>query len=304
MGRPLRCLVTLVAMAYRFAVCNELFQQLPFDAVCKQVGELGYQGLEIAPFTLSDDPATLAPSEREHIRRALAESGLGFVGFHWLLAAPEGLHATARDETLRKRTWNYVHELIDLCADLASPDSATAPPPAHAPVMVFGSPKQRSTEAGMSPREAVDVLTHELAHAAPHAESRGVKILIEALSPEQTDVLTCLKDAVTIVKQIGSPAIGTMFDTHNAIAENEPHEALLRRYAPYIHHVHVNELDGREPGMGDYDFETLLATLRELNYSGWVSVEAFDFSRDANEIARRAIDALKGASPLTASQTI
>ena len=44
-------------------------------------------------------------------------------------------------------------------------------------------------------------------------------------------------------------------------------------------------MDGREPGMGDYPFDTLLATLAELNYSGWVSVEAFDFSRDSYDVA-------------------
>jgi len=284
-----------MGVQHRLAICNELFQQLPLPEICQQVRALGYHGLEIAPFTLVDDPASLNPDERRHLRETLANHKLDFVGFHWLLAAPPGLHATARDERVRKRTWDYVDSLIDLCADLADPRSSTKS------VMVFGSPKQRSTEAGMSPREAVDVLTHGLAHAAPHAESRGVTILIEALSPDQTDVVTCLADAVAIVKQIRSAAIQTMFDTHNAKYETEPHVELLRKYAPYIHHVHVNEMDGREPGAGDYDFKTLLATLDELHYPGWLSVEAFDLSRDAREVAARAIHSLKGAPPVAAA---
>jgi sugar phosphate isomerase/epimerase len=290
-----------MAMPHRFAVCNDLFQQVPLDAVCKQVSALGYEGLEIAPFTLAGDPASLAEAERRRIRQTIEEHGLSFIGFHWLLAAPAGLHATTRDEAVRKRTWNYVHELIDLCADLARPHSAAGSETPETPVMVFGSPQQRSSVERMTSREATDILTHELAHAAPHAESRGVQILIEALSPDQTDVITCLKDAVSIVKQIGSPAIGTMFDTHNAVAENEAHATLFRRYAPYIHHVHVNELDGREPGMGDYDFASLFVALSESNYSGWISVEAFDLTRDANEIAGRAINRLKSAFPLAAA---
>ncbi|HEX3684064.1 MAG TPA: sugar phosphate isomerase/epimerase family protein [Bryobacteraceae bacterium] len=265
---------------------------------CEQVGALGYQGLEIAPFTLSEDPAALTREERERIRETIASRELEFVGFHWLLAAPEGLHATSRDERVRKRTWDYVHSLIDLCADLA--DTAAS----GKSVMVFGSPKQRSTVDGMTPREAVDVLTHGLAHAAPHAESRGVTVLIEALSPDQTDVVTCLADAVAIVRQIRSAAIQTMFDTHNAKSESEPHAELLRKYSAYIHHIHVNELDGREPGTGGYDFQTLLTTLKELNYPGWVSVEPFDFSRDASQVAARAIHSLKGAPPVAASQAI
>jgi D-psicose/D-tagatose/L-ribulose 3-epimerase len=283
--------------SYRLALCNDFFQHTTLQQICPTVRALGYEGLELAPFTLSNDPAALRQSDRERIRDTLAENTLAFVGFHSILAAPEGLHAAARDEALRKRTWNYVHQLIDLCADLA------VAAPQH-PVLVFGSGRQRAAIDGMTPREATDILTHELAHAAPRAETRGVKILLEALSPAQTNVITCLKDAVTIVKQIGSPAIATMFDPHNAVAESDPHPELIRRYAQYIQHVHANELDGREPGAGDYDFPALLDTLQDLNYSGWVSVEAFDVGADAGEVARRAIERLTMTTSLAATQTI
>lgn len=284
-----------MALPYRLAVCNELFQNVPLGETCRQVRELRYEGLEIAPFTLSNDPATLSTEGRREIRETMERLGLQFVGFHWLLAVPEGLHATTGDEQVRKRTWDYVNSLIDLCADLAHSQAGTKP------VMVFGSPKQRSTTGGMSPREAVEVLTHGLAHAAPRAESRGVTILLEALSPDQTDVVTCLAEAVAIVKQIRSAAIQTMFDVHNAKDEAEPHAALIRKYAPYIQHVHVNEMDGREPGMGDYDFAGLLGVLQKVNYRGWVSVEAFDLSRDAGEIAARAMESLTGAASRAAT---
>jgi D-psicose/D-tagatose/L-ribulose 3-epimerase len=123
-----------------------------------------------------------------------------------------------------------------------------------------------------------------------------VKILVEALPLDQSDVLNSLADAVRIVRQIGSPGVQTMFDVHNAVDEKENHSDLIRRYLPYIRHVHVNEMDGREPGMGDYDFAPLLKTLAEVNYAGWISVEAFDFTRDPEEIAKRAIEHLKAAA--------
>ncbi|MBV9760698.1 MAG: sugar phosphate isomerase/epimerase [Acidobacteriaceae bacterium] len=277
----------------RLAICNELFQQCGFEDACREIRAIGYEGLEIAPFTLASDPASLSADERRRIRQTMRKHDLEFVGFHWLLAAPEGLHATTRDESIRKRTWDYVHALIDLCGDLAEDGAAKA-------VMVFGSPKQRSTVDETAPREAADILTHGLAHAAPRAESRSVTILLEALSPGQTDVVNCMSDAVAIVKQIRSTAIQTMFDTHNAKDEKEAHTDLLRKYAPYIRHVHLNELDGREPGAGDYDFDAVLATLEELNYSGWVSVEALNFSGDAREVALRAIHRLS-AAPKAAS---
>jgi D-psicose/D-tagatose/L-ribulose 3-epimerase len=273
----------------RFATCNEVFQKEDFSAVCHDVRAAGYTGLEIAPFTLADDPATLSQAQRTDLRKLMVNAGLEFVGLHWLLAAPPGLHATARDKSIRQRTWDYVGHFIDLCADLAQSDDGKNG------VVVFGSPKQRSSRDGMTSQEATNAYIEGLASVAQHAEQRGVTLLVEPLSPDQTDVVTSLAEAVSIVDQIASPAIQTMFDVHNAIKEQDDHCHLIRKYLPYIKHVHVNELDGREPGMGDYDFDALMRTLSDVGYTGWISLEAFDFSRDAREIITRSINRLKAA---------
>ena len=276
---------------FRFAICNEIFGDLPLKHVCEQARKLGYGGLELAPHTLAEDATSLTDEQRREVGQQIRDAGLEFVGLHWLLVSPPGLHITTPNETVRKRSWEYVHRSIDLCADLAGSKSG------QNGVIVFGSPKQRSTEGLISPRQAADTIAHQLAHAAAHAEMRGVKLLLESLPSSQSDVVNCMADAVSIVKQIGSPAVQTMFDVHNSIEEKEPHSELLRRYRSYIQHVHVNELDGQEPGRGTYDFNFLLTTLDELDYSGWVSVEAFDFSRPPGEIAERAITHLKAAEP-------
>lgn len=270
-------------MAYRFATCNEVFQNQPMVDVCAQVREVGYQGLEIAPFTLAPDPALLTQDDRAGLRKMMSAAQLEFVGLHWLLAAPEGLHATARDKNVRDRTWQYVSHFVDLCADLSDQPGS---------VVVFGSPKQRSSRDGMTASEATEAYLEGLAKVAPHAESRGVILLVEALSADQCDVVTSLAEAVTIVEQINSPAIQTMFDTHNAVLETRPHLDLVRQFFPHIKHIHVNEMDGREPGMGDYNFRGLLDCLTELDYQGWVSLEAFDFSRDPKEIIARSLSTL------------
>ena len=276
-----------------------MFGQTPFKQICKEVGALGYTGLEVAPFTLAEDPASLSEERRTELRQAMKDEGLCFVGLHWLLMTPSGLHMTTRDETIRTQTWEYLHKLIDLCADLAVCKGE------YNAVMVIGSPKQRSAVDGMTPREAVNIFTHELAHTAPHAESRGVKLLVEPLSPDQTNVITSLQDAVSIVKQIGSPAVQTMFDTHNAVGEKDPHSELIRRYSSYIQHVHVNEVDGREPGTGHYDFGSLMSALAAAKYSGWISLEVFDFKRGGRQIAEDALNYLKKAAPeMALTQTV
>lgn len=263
---------------FRHAICNESFQGWDFAESCRVIKKAGYQGIEIAHFTLADDPASLSPARRREVKDIIASEGLEFVGVHWLMVAPKGLHVTTADDALRARSWQHVHHLIDLCADLG-PNG----------LMVFGSPYQRATTGGSTREEATARFIEGLAGSAAHAAERGVTILVEALPKSQCDVVQSLEEAVGIVKQLNSPAIRTMFDTHNAVEETEPHAVLLDRYYEYIRHVHVNEMDGKHCGKGNYDFKPVLEVLLRRKYQGWVSLEAFDFSFGGEAIANESL---------------
>jgi D-psicose/D-tagatose/L-ribulose 3-epimerase len=263
---------------FRHAICNEIYEQRPFREVCRSIRRTGYSGIEIAPFTLAEKPAHLSAGARTEYRDMLESEGLAFVGLHWLMVSPPGLHVSTADQTLRERSWRHIAELIDLCADLG-----------ESGVMVFGSPKQRCTLPGLSREDAMANYIDGLAGVAPRAQERGVTILVEALPLNQCDVINSLAEAVCIVRQIDSPAVRTMFDTHNAVEETEPHAELVDRYFDLIRHVHVNEMDGRHPGTGSYDFKPVLETLARRNYAGWVSLEAFDFKPGAETIASESL---------------
>ena len=272
--------ITGVTSSYHFqhAICNEVYEKRPLADVCQSIRGIGYTGIEIAPFTLADRPADITSSERRRHRETILNEGLTFVGLHWLMASPPGLHVTTPDRALRERSWRHVFDLVDLCADLGENG-----------VMVFGSPKQRCTVDGLSREEATRNYTDGLAGIAPHAAERGVTLLVEALPIGQCDVITTLAEAVAIVNQINSPAVRTMFDTHNAVDEKEAHAILVDRYFDLIRHVHINEMDGRHPGTGTYDFKPLFEVLRQRGYRHWVSLEAFDFTPGAEKVAAESL---------------
>jgi sugar phosphate isomerase/epimerase len=257
------------------AICNEVFETWSFADACRAIRRAGYHGIEIAPFTLAEDPVTIPAGRRREYRDIMASEALAFVGLHWLMVSPPGLHVTTPDAEVRSRSWQHIHHLIDLCADLGPGG-----------VLVFGSPKQRSATGGLTPREATRHFADGLASVAPHAAERGVTILAEALPAGQCDVITSLDEAAALVRAINHPAIGTMFDCHNAVDETEPHASLLDRHYSLIRHIHVNELDGRYPGTGSYEFRPIFEVLRRRGYTGWVSLEVFDFTPGAEVIAR------------------
>lgn len=279
----------LKEMSFRFrhAICNEVYEGWEFAATCRHIRASGYEGIEIAPFTLAEDPATIPQARRREYRDIIAAEGLSFAGLHWLMVSPKGLHVTTPDANLRERSWLHIRNLIDLCADLGPSGEGGG-------VMVFGSPVQRRTIGGSTRAEAMERFAKGLESVAAHAAERNVRILVEALPRAQCDVLNTLEESAAMVRRIASPGVQTMFDTHNAVDEAEPHAVLVERYFELIRHIHVNETDGKHCGAGDYDFTPLLRTLKRLNYKGWISLEAFDFSPGAERVASESIRYLQG----------
>jgi D-psicose/D-tagatose/L-ribulose 3-epimerase len=267
-------------------MCNEAFEGRPFRDVCAVLRGFGYEGIEIAPFMLAADPLDIDATQRREYREIMAGEGIAFVGLHWLLVTPKTIHVSTPDKALREASWQYVSNLVDLCADLAGNGSDNG-------IMVFGSPKQRSSTGGLNTAEATGNFIEGLARVAPHAAERGVTILMEALPHSQSDVVHTLAEAAAVVREIDSPGVRTMFDCHNAEDETIPHDNLIERYFDLIRHVHVNEMDGRHPGTGSYDFARIFRALKRLNYAGWVSLEAFDFEVGGDRIASETIDYLK-----------
>jgi D-psicose/D-tagatose/L-ribulose 3-epimerase len=266
----------------RYSICSETFAGMNFAAACKAARRTGYGGIEIEPAGLGDDPAALSPTERRAIRRTIADEGLEYVGLHSFLKAPAGLHLTTADAAVRTKSWDYFARVIDLAADLG-----------ERPVMVLGSSKQRAALPGTTPQDAVARLTEGLQKIAPVAQRRGVFVLMEPLAPQLCNIVNTLAEAMAIVRAVDSPAVQTIFDTHNTAAEKRPLDELVREYLPWIRHVHLNEMDGRRPGAGNFPFGTVLETLRKAGYTGWLSVEVFDFKPDGETVARLALEHLR-----------
>jgi sugar phosphate isomerase/epimerase len=267
-------------MSFRFrqSICNEAFEGWRFADACRAIRKAGYTGIEIAPFTLADDPLDIQAGQRREYRRIIEQEGLMYVGLHWLMVSGKGFHVTTPDADLRRRSWDRIRNLVDLSADLGPGG-----------VMVFGSPKQRTSIGGLSREAATRNFVDGLAEIAPHALERGVAVLVEALPHDQSDIVNTLEEAAAIVREIGCPAIQTMFDVHNTLDESETHPVLIDRYFDLIRHVHVNEMDGRHCGTGTYDYKPALEMLRRRGYTGWISLEAFDFSPGAERLAAESL---------------
>ncbi len=80
----------------RYAICNETFEGWDHARVCKFVAGLGYQGLEIAPFTLAGRITDVSAERRPRVAAAGRGQRPQIIGLHWLLAKTTGLLLTSR----------------------------------------------------------------------------------------------------------------------------------------------------------------------------------------------------------------
>ena len=261
------------------SLCNEVIAGVPFAAQCELAARLGYDGLEIAPFTLSNEPNLLPPGERRSLRKAASDAGLAITGLHYLLRAPVGLSITSADKDVRETTLTVMRGLCGLAADLG------------ATILVHGSPDQRrldpADEQGGRQR-GVDAF----AAVADAAADAGVTYCIEPLSRDQTAFVNSVAEAAAIVRTINNPALRTMIDCSSAgLTETENVPDLIRRWVPtgLIAHVHFNDPNRQGPGDGELDFAPILAALRDTGYAGDASIEPFIYKPEGPGCAARGI---------------
>lgn len=269
----------------RFSLCNEVIRDLEFSAQCDFAQKAGYDGLELAPFTLGENPHLIGATERQRLRGAAAGAGIGITSLHWLLVAPKGLSITTSDPVVRKQTIEVMRRLVGLCADLGG----TA--------LVHGSPQQRNVGQNEDRQEAWKRACECFAAAAAEAQSAGVLYCIEPLSRRDTNFINSVAEAFECLKAINSPALQTMIDCCAAgSSEDLQIPELIDRWMPQgiIAHFHVNDPNRKGPGQGDLVFAPILAALRRHKYSGIVGVEPFDYVPDGPSSAARAIGYLRG----------
>ncbi len=272
-----------------FAICNEIYHSDPArrpwppEAVFAHVALTGYDAVELAPFTVCRRVTDLTASDRTRLRDTARRAGIPICGIHWVLAHTEGFHVTHPEATVRERTARYLRDLVDFGADLG------------APILVFGSPKQRSLEPGVTYAQAWDFATATFRDAVRQAEDRQVTLCFEPLSPSETDFVNTAAEARRFAAQFASPAMQIILDVKAMSSEPTPIPDLIRASAGAFAHFHANDRNLKGPGFGEVDFRPIAAALREVGYTGQVSVEVFNFEEGPETIAERSLAHLRAA---------
>jgi len=266
---------------FKYAICNETYQDWPWDKVLRHAKEAGYSGIEIAPFTLAATAYDVTAQQRSQLRAQIEAADIEVVGLHWLLAKTEGFYLTTPDDVVRQKTTDYFCELARLCRDLGGN------------IMVLGSPGQRNLLPGVTESEAMRLAADCIRKAMPTLEQCDVTLALEPLGPAEGDFLLTAEKGIELMEMIDSPNCKIHLDVKAMASEEKSIPQVIRDTHPHIAHFHANDPNKRGPGMGQVEFVPVFEALKEVGYDGWVSVEVFDYEPGIDALVQDSMSYMK-----------
>lgn len=115
----------------------------------------------------------------------------------------------------------------------------------------------------------------QLRKAAEYAQQANIILTPEAVNRFECYLYNTMADLKILVEEVDHPNLGAMYDTHHAHIEEKDQREALKTIAPLLKHVHISENDRGTPGRGQVHWNAVFETLKEINYDGWLTIEAF-----------------------------
>jgi sugar phosphate isomerase/epimerase len=266
----------------KLGICSEIFKDWNDIArTIDYVKELGYDGLEIAPFTLSQYVTDIPDSTRKEIVKRAEQADLDILGIHWVFVGPEGLHLTEADPEVQKFTVQYLKDLAHFCGDIGGE------------VIIFGSPNQRNVGRDVTYNEAFARAKDAFEQAMPTCEERGSTICMEQLTHFETNFCQTVEQTVELIEAVNHPNFQLLLDTKAMAFQTKSRSELIRENAKYLRHYHANDENLHGPGWGDVDFGPIFQALKDIDYQGYASVEVFNFDAGPEAIASKSLEYMK-----------
>jgi sugar phosphate isomerase/epimerase len=243
-----------------------------FEEKAAKAAKLGYDGIEL----MVRDPAGL---DWEAVKDTLDAAGLEVpqVVTGELFGA-DGLCLATADEDLYRRAEERTRSVIDLAVYLGA-------------MVNIGRLRGQLKFLGDVPDPwavAIDRLRKVVAYAA----EQGVKITIESINRYETDFILSAADGMRLVEDLAGDNVGLMLDLFHMNIEDDSIEGGLRLAGDRLWHVHIADSNRRYPGSGHLDFDSIFATLKDMEYQGYVSAEMLPLP-DPDTAAQKTIDFLR-----------
>lgn len=226
-----------------------------FYTIAERIKKIGYDGIEV--FMAEPDP-------QEYRRFGDHLKSIGLEATCVTGGSVEG-NAVSESASVRAKAVDQLKHAVD-CAHAIGSHIICGP--IHSAFAYFPN-RQPPTdkETGWS----AEVL-HE---AGNYAQQADITFAVEALNRFECYLVNTMDQLSALIKRADHPRVRAMFDTHHANIEEKKIGEALRKISPVLAHIHISENDRGTPGDGHLPWDDIFSSIAAINYSGWLTIEAF-----------------------------
>jgi sugar phosphate isomerase/epimerase len=266
---------TAIVLSTHAARFNAVAFKGDFEANVAKIAAWGYNGVELAirDPKLVDADALLSVVNQH----GLEVPAIG-TGQAW---GEEGLSFTDPDLDVRTAAIQRVYDHVPFAAQTGA-------------VIIIGL-LRGIVKPGVEHEQAYAWLVEALQRCSAAAAPHGVRLVLEPINRYETTLINNVDQGLTLIEAVGADNFGLLLDTFHMNIEEPKIEDSIRTAGDRIFHFHVADSNRWYPGAGHIDFGSVMATLRDIGYAGYVSVEAMPMP-DADTCAERAIANLQMAN--------
>lgn len=236
---------------------------------CGRAKTLGFDGIEVFP------PGADAVDAKT-LRRLLDDNGLALAavgtGAGWV---KHRLHLCHPDGSQREAAKAFIRSIIDL----AGPFDAPA---------IIGSMQGRSGD-GVDPVSAMGYLRDGLTELGEYARQYRTPLLFEPLNRYETNLVSTVETGLKLLGALGTANVTLLCDLFHMNIEEADIASSLRAAGKAVGHVHFVDSNRRPAGFGHIVYPPIVAALREIDFAGFCSAEAFPYP-DSDRAARMTME--------------
>jgi D-psicose/D-tagatose/L-ribulose 3-epimerase len=240
-----------------------------FFPTLEKIREIGFGGVEIPIF--DTNPASWEPWVKKLDELGLQRQADTFCGADTNLISP--------DAAVRAHALEHLKRCIDCAALLGAPHLMG---PFHSALGVFSGAPATGEEWKWGVEGVYNL--------AEYAQQQGVVLGLEYLNRFELYLTSCGEELVRFVDDVNHPACRIMFDTFHANIEEKNLGDCIRNMGDRIAFVQLSENDRSTPGKGHVPWDSVFQALTDIDYQGWLSIEAFSPKLTAANIWRKMFD--------------
>ncbi len=237
---------------------------------CRRAADLGFDAVEVFPPAPDaiDVPQLKGWLNDHGLQLAAVGTGAGWV--------KHGLTLTDVSGERRREAIEFVRSIIDVAGQFG----ASA---------IIGSMQGRWSQTVDKPT-ALSYLKEALNVLGDAAASHDVPLIYEPLNRYETNLCNTVQEGLQLLSGVGSKNVVLLADLFHMNIEEADLAQAIRDGGSQIGHVHFVDSNRQPAGAAHMAFEPVVAALREIGYSGYLSAEAFPIpdSQTAAEMTIRA----------------